>query len=177
MCGAGKDRRHRKFECVRSMDQLEDAVRALVCAWRVTVPEIHLPVRRREVRKLFCSLPPCDMGQQYTSYTTGMDWPPPEGRLWAPDVEARTIAWDVSEHAHLLAGLNQMAGDMTHWRQVADSPECIAELNVSLCAGLLPRRNAFILVGRRTGRRPSCRSPIARSKQSHDQSAQRRGRT
>ena len=116
MCGAGKDRRHQKFECVRSMDQLEDAVRALVCAWWVTVPEIHLPVRRREVKKLLYSQPPCDMGEEY-----GVDRPLAEGRVWAPDVEARTIAWDVSEHAYLLAGLNQMASDTTHWRQVADS--------------------------------------------------------
>ena len=43
--GAEKDRRCWKFECVRTADELEDAVRALVCAWRVAAPTVELPMK------------------------------------------------------------------------------------------------------------------------------------
>ena len=128
LSGAGKDRRYWKFECVRSKDQLEEAMWCLVCAWRTTVPGVHLPTRQQEVKKLMCSLPSCDKWEEYSTYTLGMDQPPSAGRVWVLDDKARTMAWDVSEQAYLAAGLAQMARDTMHWKMVPDSPECVAEL-------------------------------------------------
>ena len=68
-----------------------------------------------------------------------------------PDDKAHTMPWDVFERAFLLAGLNQMARDMTHWRQVADSPD-IAELHECL--------------HRLVARKERVRTPAARRRQS-----------
>ena len=114
--GAGKDQRYWKFECVRSKDKLEEALRCLVCDWRATVSGVHLPIRLREVKKFMCS------------FLCLMDQPPSAGRIWTPDDKARTMAWDVSEQDYLVAGLEQMARDTTHWKMVPDSPESVAEL-------------------------------------------------
>ena len=102
---------------------------------------------------------------------------PYEGRLWIPDDKARTMAWNVSEHAYLMTGLNQMARDMTHWRQMTDSPDCIAKLNEGLHR-LVARKERVHLSRKKDW--PASVVPYAyctiKSK-CHDQSAQNRGRT
>ena len=177
LSGAGKDRRYWKFECVRSKDKLEEALRCLVCDWRTTVPGVHLPLRQREVKKFMCSLPPCDIGEEYYAYTLGMDQPPSAGRIWAPDDKARTIAWDVSEQDYLLAGLKQMARDTTHWKMVPDSPESVAKLYEGLHS-LVGRKERVHLSRKKgwTGSIVPYTYCTIKSK-CHDQSAMRRGRT
>ena len=177
MKGAGKDQRYWKFECVRSKDKLEEALRCLVCDWRTTVPGVHLPLRQREVQKFMCSLPPRDKGEEYNAYTLGMDQPPSAGRIWAPDDKARTMAWDVSEQDYLLAGFKQMARDTTHWKMVPDSPESVAELYEGLHS-LVGRKERVHLSRKKgwTGSIVPYTYCTIKSK-CHDQSVMRRGRT
>ena len=152
-------------------------MRCLVCDWRTTVPGVHLPIRQREVQQLRCSLPSCDKGEEHTTYTLGMDQPPPAGRVWVPDDKARTMAWDVSEQAYLAAGLAQMARDTMHWKMVPDSPECVAELYEGLHR--LVARKERVHLSRKKGWTGSV-VPYANctnKSKCHDQSAMRRGRT
>ena len=177
MSGAGKDQRYWKFECVRSGDTLEKALRCLVCDWRTTVPGVHLPLRQREVQRFMCSLPSCDKGSEFGAYTLGMDQPPSAGRIWAPDDKARTMAWDVSEKDYLLAGFKQMARDTMHWKMVPDSPEIVAEFYEGL-HGLVGRKERLYLSRKKkwTGSIVPYTYCTIKSK-CHDQSAERRGRT
>ena len=177
MSGAGKDQRYWKFECVRSGDTLEKALRCLVCDWRTTVPGVHLPLRQREVQRFMCSLPSCDKGSEFGAYTLGMDQPPSARRIWAPDDKARTMAWDVSEKDYLLAGLKQMSRDTMHWKMVPDSPETVAEFYEGL-HGLVGRKERLYLSRKKgwTGSVVPYTYCTIKSK-CHDQSAERRGRT
>ena len=163
--GAGKDQRYWKFECVRSKDKLEEALRCLVCDWRATVSGVHLPIRLREVKKFMCS------------FLCLMDQPPSAGRIWTPDDKARTMAWDVSEQDYLVAGLEQMARDTTHWKMVPDSPESVAELYEGLHNFV--GRKERVHLSRKKGWAGSI-VPFTfctiKSK-CYDQSAMRRGRT
>ena len=114
-----------------------------------------------------CSLPPCDKGEEYNAYTLGMDQPPSAGRIWAPDDKARTMAWDVSEQDYLMAGLEQMARDTTHWKMMPGQPGVCLLLNSTKgCTALLDGRSAFTSAGRKDGQGRSCRKPTARSNQS-----------
>ena len=124
-----------------------------------------------------CSLPPCDKGEEYSAYTLGMDQPPSVGRIWAPDDKARTMAWDVSEQDYLMAGLEQMAPDTTHWKMVPDSPESVAELYEGLHS-LVGRKERVHLSRKKgwTGSIVPYTYCTIKSK-CHDQSAMRRGRT
>ena len=87
---------------------------------------------------------------EHASHTPGIDQPPPDGRLWVPVDKARTMALDVSEHAHLTAGLNQVARDTEHRRRVVGSPD----------------EGSSISAGKNIGRSPSFQTHIARSSQS-----------
>ena len=155
-----------KFECIRSRNKLEEALRCLVCDWRTTVPGVHLPLRQREVQKFVCSVPSCDKGEEYSACTLGMDQPPSAGRIWAPDDKARTMAWDVSEQDYLMAGLKQMARDTMHWKMVPDGPETVAELYEGLHSLVGRKERGSPEPEERMDRIKSCRTPTARSSQS-----------